>query len=101
MAENESDVILAASPDRKSNWVLDSGNTYHLCKGREVFSTYAAYERLVRMANNTANRVVGKGIVRFRMECPTNSLDEPKLSWFTWSVHVKVKLSSYLELLRG
>ena len=65
--EDESDVLLAASVDGKSEWVLDSGSAYHLCRDREVFSTYAACEGLVRMANNTASRVVGKWSVRFRM----------------------------------
>ncbi|GFS31932.1 hypothetical protein Acr_00g0020040 [Actinidia rufa] len=65
--EDEIDVLLAASDDRKSDWVLDSGSAYHLCRDREVFSTYAACEGRIWMANNTASRVVGRGSVRFRM----------------------------------
>ena len=64
---DESDVLLVASVDGKSNWVLNSSSAYHLCRDREVFSTYAACERLVWMTNNKTNRVVGKGTVRFRM----------------------------------
>ncbi|GFY80334.1 hypothetical protein Acr_01g0001430 [Actinidia rufa] len=37
------------------------------CRERKMFSTYAACEGLVRMANNTTNKVVGKGTVWFRM----------------------------------
>ena len=58
MAVDESDVLLAASDDGKSDWVLDSGNAYHLCRDREVFSTHVACEGLVRMANDA---IVGKG----------------------------------------
>ncbi|GFZ08239.1 hypothetical protein Acr_20g0000470 [Actinidia rufa] len=65
--ENEFDVLLAASDDGKSDWVLDSGSAYHLCRDREVFSTYAACEGRIWMANNTSSRVVGRGSVRFRM----------------------------------
>ncbi|GFY85443.1 hypothetical protein Acr_04g0001810 [Actinidia rufa] len=65
--EDESDVLLAASEDGKSDWVLDSGSTYHLCSDREVFSTYTACERRIWMTNNTSSRVVGKRSVRFRM----------------------------------
>ncbi|GFY97925.1 hypothetical protein Acr_12g0004660 [Actinidia rufa] len=36
MAVDESEVLLAASDDRKSNWVLDSGSAYHLCRDREI-----------------------------------------------------------------
>ncbi|GFZ21518.1 hypothetical protein Acr_29g0006800 [Actinidia rufa] len=36
-------------------------------KDKKMFSTYAACEGLVRMANNTTNKVVGKGTVQFRM----------------------------------
>ncbi|GFZ03538.1 hypothetical protein Acr_16g0001620 [Actinidia rufa] len=65
--DDEIDVLLAASDDGKSDWVLDSGSAYHLCRDREVFSTYAACEGRIWMANNTASRVVGRGTVRFRM----------------------------------
>ncbi|GFS40774.1 hypothetical protein Acr_00g0070470 [Actinidia rufa] len=67
MAVDESDVLLAASDNGKSNWVLDSGSAYHLCRDREVFSTCAACEGRIWMANNTSTRVVGRGSVWFRM----------------------------------
>ncbi|GFY97552.1 hypothetical protein Acr_12g0000930 [Actinidia rufa] len=53
MAVDESEVLLAASDDGKSDWVLDSGSAYHLCRDREVFSTYAACEGRIWMTNNT------------------------------------------------
>ncbi|GFZ09649.1 hypothetical protein Acr_21g0002480 [Actinidia rufa] len=67
MAVDESDVLLAASEDGKSDWILDSGSAYHLCRDREVFTTYAPCEGRIWMANKTSSRVVGKGSVRFRM----------------------------------
>ncbi|GFZ19756.1 hypothetical protein Acr_28g0004610 [Actinidia rufa] len=67
MAVDESDVLLAASDNEKSDWVLDSGSAYHLCRDREVFSTYAPCEGRIWMANNTSNRVVGRGSVQFHM----------------------------------
>ncbi|GFZ21644.1 hypothetical protein Acr_29g0008060 [Actinidia rufa] len=67
--EDESDVLLAASDDGKSDWILDLGSAYHLCRDREVFSTYAACEGRIWMANNTVSRVVGRGSVRL---CMTN-----------------------------
>ncbi|GFY86073.1 hypothetical protein Acr_04g0008110 [Actinidia rufa] len=65
--EDEIDVLLAALDNEKSDWVLDSGNAYHLCRDREVFSAYAACERRIWMANNTSSRVVGRGSAQFRM----------------------------------
>ncbi|GFY85890.1 hypothetical protein Acr_04g0006280 [Actinidia rufa] len=59
--EDESDVLLAVWNDGKSDWILDSGNAYHLCRDRKVFSTYAACEGRIWMANNMSNRVVGRG----------------------------------------
>ncbi|GFZ16927.1 hypothetical protein Acr_26g0001970 [Actinidia rufa] len=67
MAVDESDVLLAASDNGKSDWVLDSGSAYHLCRDGEVFSTYAACEGRIWMTNNTASRVIGRGSVRFCM----------------------------------
>ncbi|GFS38397.1 hypothetical protein Acr_00g0057270 [Actinidia rufa] len=65
--DDEIEVLLAAADNGKSDWVLDSGSAYHLCRDREVFSTYAACEGRIWMANNTCSRVVGRGSVRFRM----------------------------------
>ncbi|GFS36195.1 plant UBX domain-containing protein 2 [Actinidia rufa] len=65
--DDEIEVLLAASEDGKSDWVLDSGSAYHLCRDREVFSTYAACKGRIWMANNTSSRVVGRGSVRFCM----------------------------------
>ncbi|GFY97953.1 hypothetical protein Acr_12g0004940 [Actinidia rufa] len=65
--EDEIDVLLAASEDGKLDWVLDSCSAYHLCRDRDVFSTYAVCEGRVWMANNTASKVIGKGSVRFCM----------------------------------
>lgn len=65
--EDEFDVLLAVSEDGKSNWVLDLGSAYHLCRDREVFSTYAPCEGRIWMANNTSSRVVSRGSIWFRM----------------------------------
>ncbi|GFY97978.1 hypothetical protein Acr_12g0005190 [Actinidia rufa] len=70
--EDKIDVLLVASDDGKSDWVLNSGSTHHLCRDREVFSTYAPCEGRIWMANNTSNRVVGKWSVRF---CMANGRD--------------------------
>ncbi|GFY92153.1 hypothetical protein Acr_08g0005490 [Actinidia rufa] len=65
--DDEIDVLLAVSEDGKSDWVLNSGSAYHLCRDREVFSTYAPCEGCIRTANNTTSRVVGRESVRFHM----------------------------------
>ena len=59
MVEDESDVLLATAADGRSDWILNLD--------KKVFSTYVTCEGFVWMTNNTANRVVGKGTVRFRM----------------------------------
>ncbi|GFY82702.1 AT-hook motif nuclear-localized protein 1 [Actinidia rufa] len=63
MTDSDNDAFLVSSADENPDWVLDSGSTYHFCRDRKMFSTYAACEGLVRMANNTTNKVVGKGTV--------------------------------------
>ena len=67
MIDSDNDVFLVASTDGKLDWILNSGSAYHLCRDREMFSAYAACERLIRMENNTANRVIGKGTIQFCM----------------------------------
>ena len=67
MTVDDSEILLTISIDEKSDWILDSGSAYHLCRDKNIFFTYAACEGLVQMTNNMANIVVGKGIVQFCM----------------------------------
>ena len=67
MTDSNNDAFLVSSVYENPDWVLDSGSAYHFCRDRKMFSTYTTCEGLVRMANNTTNKVVGKGTVRFRM----------------------------------
>ncbi|GFS43592.1 hypothetical protein Acr_00g0085960 [Actinidia rufa] len=67
MTDSDNDAFLVSSAYENPDWVLDSGSAYHFCRDRKMFSTYAACEGLVQMTNNTTNKVVGKGTVRFRM----------------------------------
>ncbi|GFZ09348.1 hypothetical protein Acr_20g0011560 [Actinidia rufa] len=60
--EDEIDVLLAASDDGESDWVLDSGSAYHLCRDREVFSTYAACEgRIYRWRTTRLAELLAEG----------------------------------------
>lgn len=60
--------VFDATDAGKSDWVLDSGCSYHICRDRSQFWEYEACDGgLVRMANGSANRVVGKGTVKFRV----------------------------------
>ncbi|GFZ11183.1 protein kinase superfamily protein [Actinidia rufa] len=68
MTDSDNDAFLVSSTDENPNWVLDSGSAYHFCRDKKMFSTYAACEGLVRMANNTTNKVVGKGTVHSWLE---------------------------------
>ena len=63
------DVFLATdeSPG-KSNWILDSGCSFHMSAVREHFDTYQPCEKgTVNMANGTQSRIAGVGTVRIRM----------------------------------
>ncbi|GFY94428.1 hypothetical protein Acr_09g0008740 [Actinidia rufa] len=55
-----------ASADEELDWISDSGNAYHLCRDREVFSTHV-HARDLYGWRTTRRRVVGKRTVRFRM----------------------------------
>ena len=40
--EDESNILLAASIEEKSDWILNLGSAYHLYEDKEIFFTYAA-----------------------------------------------------------
>ncbi|GFZ13088.1 pentatricopeptide repeat (PPR-like) superfamily protein [Actinidia rufa] len=68
--DDEIDVLLAASDDGKSDWVLDSGSAYHLCRDREVLSIiYICSMRGTYMDGEQTRlaEFVGRWSVRFRM----------------------------------
>lgn len=66
---NEDDVFTVTSEGTDQfGWVMDSGCSFHMCSNRKYFYSYEACDRSnVRMANNTVNKVIGMGSVRFRM----------------------------------
>ena len=50
------------------DWILDSSSSLQICAVKNYFFTYKAVdENTVNMVNNTANKVVGVGIVLFHM----------------------------------
>lgn len=52
----------------KSEWVLDSGCSYHMCPFKKLFSTYETTDGgVVFTGDNTLYKVVGKGTIRFKM----------------------------------
>lgn len=69
--ESDGELMVAMSDTTdagKSDWVLDSGCSYHVCGDKRQFWSYEAFDGgFIRMANNSRCRVVGKGIVKFQM----------------------------------
>ncbi|KAG5548448.1 hypothetical protein RHGRI_013957 [Rhododendron griersonianum] len=67
--ENDGDLLAVTSEGTAHfDWVMDSGCSFHMCSNKKYFYSYEACdESTVRMANNTVNKVVGMGSVRFRM----------------------------------
>ncbi|CAL5356104.1 unnamed protein product [Camellia sinensis] len=66
-SSDDEEVMLTISSELETpGWILDSGCTFHICADRKLFSTYRRVSgSIIRMANNTVNRVVGIGTVRF------------------------------------
>ncbi|KAG8472618.1 hypothetical protein CXB51_034307 [Gossypium anomalum] len=69
--ENGDDFLLVSTSDNSkltSEWILDSGCSFHMCPNREWFSTYNSVEGgVVRMGNDSSSKVIGIGIVKIKM----------------------------------
>ena len=51
-----------------SEWVLDTGSTYHICPRRELFANFEELDgSLMSMGDDHTCRLVGKGTVRIRI----------------------------------
>ncbi|KAG8485820.1 hypothetical protein CXB51_019217 [Gossypium anomalum] len=70
---NGNDFLLVSTSDNSkltSEWILDSGCSFHMCPNRKWFSTYSSVEgRVVRMGNDSSSKVIGIdiGIVKIKM----------------------------------
>ncbi|CAL5322839.1 unnamed protein product [Camellia sinensis] len=66
-SSDDEEVLLTISSELETpGWILDSGCTFHICADKKLFSTYRRVSgSTIRMANNTINRVIGIGTVRF------------------------------------
>ncbi|KAG8473398.1 hypothetical protein CXB51_035716 [Gossypium anomalum] len=69
--ENGDDFLLVSTSDNTkltSEWILDSGCSFHMCPNREWFSTYSSVEGgVVRMGNDSSSKVIGIGTVKIKM----------------------------------
>jgi hypothetical protein len=66
---SDGDLFLATTESLgKSDWILDSGCSFHMCSVKQLFDTYQACDMgTVKMANGARSKIVGVGTVRFRM----------------------------------
>ncbi|KAG8500837.1 hypothetical protein CXB51_002923 [Gossypium anomalum] len=69
--ESSDDFLLVSTSDNSkltSEWVLDSGCSFHMCPKREWFSTQSSVEgRVVRMENDLSSKVIGIGTIKIRI----------------------------------
>ncbi|KAG8483965.1 hypothetical protein CXB51_023199 [Gossypium anomalum] len=69
--ENGDDFLLVSTSDNTkltSEWILDSGCSFHMCPNREWFSTYSSVEGgVVRMGSDSSSKVIGIGTVKINM----------------------------------
>ncbi|KAG8491303.1 hypothetical protein CXB51_014552 [Gossypium anomalum] len=73
--ENGDGFLLVSTSDNTkltSEWILDSGCSFHMCPNREWFSTYSSVERVVvHMGNDLSSKVIGIGTVKIKMRDET------------------------------
>ena len=68
-SDSDGDVLFATSTERgsDSDWILDSGCTYHMCPHKDWFSTYDPVDStIVHMGNNAQCNVIGIGTVKIK-----------------------------------
>ena len=69
--EGGDDFLLVSTSDNSkltSEWILDSGCSFHMCPNREWFSTYSSVEGgVVHMGNDSSSKIIGIGTVKIRI----------------------------------
>ncbi|KAG8472883.1 hypothetical protein CXB51_034847 [Gossypium anomalum] len=69
--ENGDDFLLVSTSDNTkltSEWILDSGCSFHMCPNREWFSAYSSVEAgVVHMGNDSSSKVIGIGTVKIKI----------------------------------
>lgn len=68
-SDSNGDILLATSTERgrASDWIFDSGCTYHKCPHNDWFSTYdPVNSTVVYMGNNAQYNVTGIGTVKIK-----------------------------------
>ncbi|KAG8485692.1 hypothetical protein CXB51_019003 [Gossypium anomalum] len=69
--KNGDDFLLVSTSNNSkltSEWILDSGCSFHMCPNREWFSTYNSVEGgVVHMGKNSSSKVIGIGTVKIRI----------------------------------
>ncbi|KAG8503416.1 hypothetical protein CXB51_001387 [Gossypium anomalum] len=106
--ENGNDFLLVSTSDNSkltSNWILDSGCSFHMCPKREWFFTYSLVEGgVVRIGNDSSSKVIGIGTVKIKMHDGTiRTLSDVRLERMQINIEssgIKVSRGA-LVLLKG
>ncbi|KAH9697306.1 hypothetical protein KPL71_023556 [Citrus sinensis] len=62
------DVLIAAEKQPTSEWILDSGCSFHMCPNKEFFKTFESIDGgKVLLGNNLACKVTGMGTINIQM----------------------------------
>ncbi|KAG8497152.1 hypothetical protein CXB51_008362 [Gossypium anomalum] len=69
--ENGDDFLLVSTSDNSkltSEWILDSGCSFHMCPNREWLSKYSSVEGgVMRIGNDSSSKVIGIGTVKIKI----------------------------------
>ena len=69
--EGGDDFLLVSTSDNSkltSEWILDSGCSFHMCPNREWFSSYSSVEGgVMHMGNDSSSKIIGIGTVKIRI----------------------------------
>ena len=72
----------ALSANRRSNWVVDSGATCHMCNTEELFNQIFGLEtpQEIKVGDGHSVQVIGRGDVTLRMNVPNKKVRKCKLA---------------------
>ena len=66
--EEDADVLIAIEKQPTTEWILDSGCSFHMCPNKEFFKTFESIDGgKVLLGNNLACKVTGMGTINIQM----------------------------------
>lgn len=100
--EPKCDFLFVVNSQSNNGWVIDSGATSHVTNNKQLFNTFdSSAKGIVKVANNTIEKVNGKGTCNVNLVNENGQISTAKLADVLYAPNIQGNLISVKKLMNN